>query len=156
MLNFRRTQFKLQSHGQVSSMPPSIHLNAFNICKEILLEKRTVYIWTYTGPIFKSAFHWLSTSWLGLRAVHLYFGTDSLQRFNSSFPLPVWVFIYGGKRQFGDAAPYKYGPEYIMDKPVIFIAMSYRMGALGESCALNECNRMNRYKDYYEKKCVAL
>lgn len=29
-------------------------------------------------------------------------------------------------------APYKHGPHYIMDKPVIFITMTYRIGPLGK------------------------
>lgn len=47
--------------------------------------------------------------------------------------LPVWVFIYGGRRIAGHVAPYKHGPHYIMDEAVIFITMTYRLGPLGES-----------------------
>ncbi|KAK7590851.1 hypothetical protein V9T40_002464 [Parthenolecanium corni] len=45
--------------------------------------------------------------------------------------LPVWVFIYGGRRIAGHVAPYKHGPHYIMDEAVIFITMTYRLGPLG-------------------------
>lgn len=46
--------------------------------------------------------------------------------------LPVWVFIYGGRRLMGNGLPYKYGPEYIMDKPVILVLIAYRIGPVGK------------------------
>lgn len=46
--------------------------------------------------------------------------------------LPVWVYIYGGRRILGHGLPYKYGPEYILDKDVIFIVVAYRIGPVGK------------------------
>ncbi|XP_065209911.1 juvenile hormone esterase-like [Planococcus citri] len=45
--------------------------------------------------------------------------------------LPVWVYIYGGRRVSGSASVDKLGPHYIMDKPVVFITMTYRVNLLG-------------------------
>ncbi|KAK7590849.1 hypothetical protein V9T40_002462 [Parthenolecanium corni] len=50
---------------------------------------------------------------------------------NSNTKLPVWVWIYPGRRLFGDTHPYHYGPEYIMDKPVVFVCANYRMNVVG-------------------------
>lgn len=49
----------------------------------------------------------------------------------TSTKLPVWVWIYPGRRLFGDTHPYHYGPEYIMDKPVVFVCANYRMNVVG-------------------------
>lgn len=50
----------------------------------------------------------------------------------NSTKLAVWVFIYPGRRLFGDPTTQRYGPHYIMDEPVIFVSASYRVGAFGE------------------------
>ncbi|XP_065219705.1 uncharacterized protein LOC135845169 [Planococcus citri] len=48
---------------------------------------------------------------------------------NDSLDLAVLVWIYGGGFVIGDASIY--GPDYIMDKNVVFVTFNYRLGALG-------------------------
>lgn len=45
--------------------------------------------------------------------------------------LPVMVFIHGGAFIEGSANLYK--PDFIMDHRVVFVAMNYRLAALGEA-----------------------
>ncbi|XP_065203589.1 carboxylic ester hydrolase-like [Planococcus citri] len=61
----------------------------------------------------------------------LYLNIYTPQTTNNHTKLPVWLFIYGGRRMFGHCLPYKYGPEYIMDKRVIFVTLNYRIGPMG-------------------------
>lgn len=56
----------------------------------------------------------------------------------SADKLPVWVYIYGGRRVSGGASVDKLGPHYIMDKPVIFITMTYRVNLLGRYSYFDE------------------
>ncbi|XP_037942970.1 esterase B1-like [Teleopsis dalmanni] len=49
----------------------------------------------------------------------------------SDKPLPVIVWIHGGGYQFGEASRRVYAPDYFMNKDVIFVAISYRLGAFG-------------------------
>ncbi|CAH2237140.1 jg15737 [Pararge aegeria aegeria] len=42
--------------------------------------------------------------------------------------LPVMVFIHGGGWMCGDATTEMYGPEHLLDRDVIFVAMNYRLG----------------------------
>lgn len=51
------------------------------------------------------------------------------QKTNSK--LPVWLYIFGGRRIFGHAAPFKYGPEYLMDYQIILVTFAYRLGLAG-------------------------
>lgn len=50
----------------------------------------------------------------------------------SEKPLPVMVWIYGGAFQIGEASRDIYSPEYFMMKDVVFVAINYRLGMLGE------------------------
>ncbi|EDW55249.1 esterase B1 [Drosophila sechellia] len=49
----------------------------------------------------------------------------------SEKPLPVIVWIYGGGFQKGEASRDIYSPDYFMKKPVVFVAINYRLAALG-------------------------
>lgn len=48
---------------------------------------------------------------------------------NSSDLKPVIVFIHGGG--FLSGTPMDYGPEYLMDRDIVFVTINYRLGALG-------------------------
>jgi len=50
---------------------------------------------------------------------------------SSTAKLDVIVWIYGGGFVQGTAGPDPYGPEYILDNDVIYVAGNYRLGALG-------------------------
>ncbi|GAB6023581.1 hypothetical protein CHUAL_008352 [Chamberlinius hualienensis] len=45
--------------------------------------------------------------------------------------LPVMVFIHGGSFIIGSGRKDYYGPEFIMDYPVVLVTINYRLGALG-------------------------
>ncbi|XP_055902981.1 esterase B1-like isoform X2 [Eupeodes corollae] len=44
---------------------------------------------------------------------------------------PVMVWIYGGGFQIGEASRDLYGPDYLMDKDVVYVSITYRLGPLG-------------------------
>ena len=46
-------------------------------------------------------------------------------------PLPVIVFIHGGAFCIGSSDPRMYGPEYFIDKGVVYVSVNYRLGPLG-------------------------
>uniref|UniRef100_A0A6P4DZF2 carboxylesterase n=1 Tax=Drosophila rhopaloa TaxID=1041015 RepID=A0A6P4DZF2_DRORH len=46
-------------------------------------------------------------------------------------PLPVMVYIYGGGFRTGGAIKFKYGPDYLMSKDVVFVLFNYRLCSLG-------------------------
>ena len=52
-----------------------------------------------------------------------------LQTVSRAQPLPVMVWIHGGG--FSTGSGFMYGPEYILDKDVIFVSFNYRLGPLG-------------------------
>lgn len=45
---------------------------------------------------------------------------------------PVMVWIHGGAFIFGSVAKEYYNPELLLRKDIVFIAMNYRLGALGK------------------------
>ncbi|XP_037041077.1 esterase B1-like [Bradysia coprophila] len=46
-------------------------------------------------------------------------------------PLPVMVFIHGGAFKYGDTTENSYGPDYLLEKNVVFVSINYRLGAFG-------------------------
>ncbi|XP_030558837.1 esterase B1-like [Drosophila novamexicana] len=54
-----------------------------------------------------------------------------VKQMQSEKPLPVMVWIYGGGFQKGEASRDIYSPDYFMKQPVVFVTISYRLGALG-------------------------
>lgn len=42
------------------------------------------------------------------------------------------VFIFGGGFQIGEASREVYAPDYFMQKDVVLVTISYRLGALGD------------------------
>lgn len=48
--------------------------------------------------------------------------------------LPVMVWIYGGGFVAGHSQSSLYGPDYFMDKDVVFVSFNYRLGLLGKIC----------------------
>ncbi|XP_068627237.1 esterase FE4-like [Battus philenor] len=48
--------------------------------------------------------------------------------------LPVLVWIYGGRFQYGFGNRYVYGPKYLVRHDVIFITVDYRIGPYGFMC----------------------
>lgn len=46
--------------------------------------------------------------------------------------LPVMFWIYGGGFIAGHSAPDLYGPDYFMDKDVVFVSFNYRVGPFGK------------------------
>ncbi|CAH2034412.1 unnamed protein product, partial [Iphiclides podalirius] len=64
---------------------------------------------------------------------------------------PVMVFIHGGGWMCGDATTPMYGPQYLLDKDVILVAMNYRLGPLGFLSTQDEhCPGNNGLKDQQE------
>lgn len=45
--------------------------------------------------------------------------------------LPVMFWIHGGGFLAGHGGPSLYGPEYFMDKDVVFVSFNYRLGLFG-------------------------
>jgi carboxylesterase type B len=46
-------------------------------------------------------------------------------------PLPVIVYIHGGAFCVGSSDPRLYGPEYLIDKGIVYVSINYRLGPLG-------------------------
>lgn len=46
---------------------------------------------------------------------------------------PVLVWIHGGGFTMGSSRTEIYGPDYFMQKNVVFVSMNYRLGVFGES-----------------------
>ncbi len=46
-------------------------------------------------------------------------------------PLPVIVYIHGGAFCIGSSDPRLYGPEYLVDKGIVYVSVNYRLGPLG-------------------------
>lgn len=42
------------------------------------------------------------------------------------------VFIHGGAFKYGETTESSYGPDYLLEKNVVFVSVNYRLGALGE------------------------
>ncbi|KAI8129145.1 Esterase B1 [Lucilia cuprina] len=53
------------------------------------------------------------------------------KQLNSSKPLPVIIFLFGGAFEKGDPSRDLHGPDYFMKKDVIFVTVGYRLSALG-------------------------
>ncbi|XP_063380349.1 juvenile hormone esterase-like [Cydia fagiglandana] len=49
-------------------------------------------------------------------------------------PLPVMIYIFGGKGNFGFAGRYIYGPRFLVRHDIIFITCNYRLGPYGFFC----------------------
>ncbi|XP_046977394.1 juvenile hormone esterase-like [Vanessa cardui] len=65
--------------------------------------------------------------------------------------LPVMVFIHGGGWMCGDGTTQMYGPEHLLDRDVLFVAMNYRLGPLGFLSTQDEhCPGNNGLKDQQE------
>uniref|UniRef100_A0AAR5P4C2 Carboxylic ester hydrolase n=1 Tax=Dendroctonus ponderosae TaxID=77166 RepID=A0AAR5P4C2_DENPD len=45
--------------------------------------------------------------------------------------LPVMVWIYGGTFMGGTSAYYQYGPDYFLEKGVVYVSFNYRLGIFG-------------------------
>ncbi|KAG8277940.1 hypothetical protein J6590_031988 [Homalodisca vitripennis] len=46
-------------------------------------------------------------------------------------PMPVMVWIHGGKDYQGSGTPYKYGPDFLVTADVIVVTFNYRLGIFG-------------------------
>ncbi|XP_072930418.1 juvenile hormone esterase-like isoform X2 [Epargyreus clarus] len=65
--------------------------------------------------------------------------------------LPVMVFLHGGGWMCGDATTAMYGPEFLLDRDVVFVATNYRLGPLGFLSTQDEhCPGNNGLKDQQE------
>ncbi|CAG5008482.1 unnamed protein product [Parnassius apollo] len=65
--------------------------------------------------------------------------------------LPVMVFIHGGGWMCGDSTTYMYGPQFLLDRDVILVAINYRLGPLGFLSTQDEhCPGNNGLKDQQE------
>lgn len=53
-------------------------------------------------------------------------------KLNSEKPLPVLVFLFGGGFEKGDPSRDLHGPDYLMQKDIIFVTIGYRLGPLGK------------------------
>lgn len=62
--------------------------------------------------------------------LHLNVYTKTL---NSSKPMPVMVWVYGGGFEVGEASRDLHGPDYFMKKDVVLVIPNYRIGVLGKS-----------------------
>lgn len=41
------------------------------------------------------------------------------------------VFIHGGAFMWGSSSTELYGPDYLMQKNIVFVSLNYRVGAFG-------------------------
>ncbi|CAH0578154.1 unnamed protein product [Chrysodeixis includens] len=65
--------------------------------------------------------------------------------------LPVMVFFHGGGWMCGDATTDMYGPQFLLDRDVVFVATNYRLGPLGFLSTQDEhCPGNNGLKDQQE------
>lgn len=46
---------------------------------------------------------------------------------------PVMVWIHGGAFMHGSSGTEMYGPDYLLQKDIIFVSFNYRLGAFGKS-----------------------
>ncbi|XP_055537411.1 esterase B1-like [Wyeomyia smithii] len=53
---------------------------------------------------------------------------------DTSKPLPVMVYIYGGGFTEGTSGTELYGPDFLLQKDIILVTFNYRVGALGFLC----------------------
>lgn len=58
-------------------------------------------------------------------------------KINPRKPLPVMVWIHGGAFKYGDSTENLYGPDYLLEKNVVFVSINYRLGALGNSVLID-------------------
>lgn len=54
------------------------------------------------------------------------------QNVNTSNPLPVMVWIYGGGFVGGSNNPSFTGADYLVDQELVFVSVNYRVSALGK------------------------
>lgn len=47
---------------------------------------------------------------------------------------PVMVYLYGGGFMWGSSGIEMYGPDYLMQKDIVFVSLNYRVGAFGNVC----------------------
>ncbi|XP_068619891.1 juvenile hormone esterase-like [Battus philenor] len=65
--------------------------------------------------------------------------------------LPVMMFIHGGGWMCGDGTTQMYGPQFLLDRDVVFVAINYRLGPLGFLSTQDEhCPGNNGLKDQQE------
>lgn len=57
--------------------------------------------------------------------------SSSSQKDGSKSKLPVLVWHHHGSFLFGTATRSNYGPDFLLDEDIIFVAGNYRIGALG-------------------------
>lgn len=67
---------------------------------------------------------------------HLTYGHEDCLYLNVHTPningkLPVMFWIHGGGFTAGHSGSSLYGPDYFMDKDVVFVSLNYRLGLLG-------------------------
>ncbi|KAF9804958.1 hypothetical protein SFRURICE_007861 [Spodoptera frugiperda] len=65
--------------------------------------------------------------------------------------LPVMVFLHGGGWMCGSGTTEMYGPQFLLDRDVVFVATNYRLGPLGFLSTQDEhCPGNNGLKDQQE------
>lgn len=47
---------------------------------------------------------------------------------------PVMVYIHGGAFMWGSSGTEMYGPDYLIQKDIVFVSLNYRVGAFGKFC----------------------
>lgn len=53
---------------------------------------------------------------------------------------PVLAWIHGGGYTIGSGNKIDFSPDYLMSHDVVFVAMNYRLGALGKIFSLKKLN----------------
>lgn len=102
---------------------------------------------TEDGPLCPQA--WKKPSDMSEDCLKLNVYTTALPNTFTKYKKPVIVYIHGGGFYVGSGVSWDYGgPEYMMDRDVVFVTINYRLGALGfMSLGTSDCPGNAGFKD---------
>lgn len=102
---------------------------------------------TEDGPLCPQA--WKKQSDMSEDCLKLNVYTRALPNTVTKYKKPVILYIHGGGFYIGSGVSWDYGgPDYMMDRDVVFVTINYRLGALGfMSLGTSDCPGNAGFKD---------
>ncbi|XP_046587544.1 juvenile hormone esterase-like isoform X2 [Neodiprion lecontei] len=79
----------------------------------------------------------------GEDCLYLNIYTPQLPKYENATLLPVMVYIFGGRYKVGINHPERWGPQFLLDKDVVLLVPSYRLGILGFFSTTDEASPGN-------------
>ncbi|XP_046604923.1 juvenile hormone esterase-like isoform X1 [Neodiprion virginianus] len=79
----------------------------------------------------------------GEDCLYLNIYTPQLPKYENATLLPVMVYIFGGRYKVGINHPERWGPQFLLDKDVVLLVPSYRLGVLGFFSTTDEASPGN-------------